>query len=317
MADVRGGGSPLADPAPLALLESISKRYGRKSVLTGLTLALGPGDICGFVGANGGGKTTALRIVAGILRADEGRGTVFGFDLLRDAAEIRARVGYMSQRLSLYAELSVLENLRFRAQVYGLTNARAVAEAAIEEFDLAPWARSPAGSLSGGWARRLQLAGSLLHAPRLALLDEPTNGLDSAARHYVWRRIERLAAQGVGIILCTHDLVEAERCAHTVLFADGQIVAAGTPDEIARTSSAAAFLLAGIGGRHLGNEVGAVSGVLGSYPQGDDLRVIADPRGEEHIRRFARSRGASVTRVAARLEDMVLAQPTATSARQK
>jgi ABC-2 type transport system ATP-binding protein len=317
MADVRGGGSPLADPAPWALLESISKRYGRKTVLTGLTVTLGPGDICGFVGANGGGKTTALRIVAGILRADEGRGTVLGFDLLRDAAAIRARVGYMSQRLSLYAELSVLENLRFRAQVYGLTNARAVAEAAIEEFALAPWARSPAGSLSGGWARRLQLAGSLLHAPRLVLLDEPTTGLDSATRYDVWRRIERLAAQGVGIILCTHDLVEAERCTHTVLFAEGQIVAAGTPDEIARTSSAVAFLLAGISGRHLSNEVGAVSGVLGSYPQGDDLRVITDPRGEEHIRRFARSRGASVTRVAARLEDMVLAQPTATSARQK
>jgi ABC-2 type transport system ATP-binding protein len=308
---------PSAEREPLVALDSISKRYGRKTALAGLKLTLRPGDICGFIGANGGGKTTALRMVAGILRPDEGRGTVLGFDLLREAAEIRARVGYLSQRLSLYPELSVFENLRFRAQIYSLTNPRAIAEAAIEEFGLMPWARSPAGSLSGGWARRLQLAASLLHSPPLVLLDEPTSGLDSTARHEVWRRVERLAAEGVGVILCTHDLIEAERCSHAVLFAEGQVVAAGAPGEIAKHSPAVAFLVSGIGTHGLSHDVGAVDGVIGSYPQAEGLRVIADPRAEEHLRHFAMSRGASVTRVAPRLEDMVLAPPLTRSGRPK
>ena len=134
------------------------------------------GEIWGFVGANGAGRTTTLSMLAGILTPDGGAGHVLGFDLQRDAARIRERVGYMSQRLSLYAELSVFQNLRFRAEVYGLKNPWAEVEAAIREFGLVQWSHSPAGALSGGWARRLQLAASLSHSPRLVLLDEPTAG---------------------------------------------------------------------------------------------------------------------------------------------
>jgi len=309
--------SALAESERLVALDNISKRYGRKTALVGLTLALRAGDICGFIGANGGGKTTALRMVAGILRPDGGSGRVIGFDIRREPAQIRARVGYLSQRLSLYAELSVFENLRFRAQIYGLTNPRRVAEEAIDEFALGPWARCRAGLLSGGWARRLQLAASLLHSPRLVLLDEPTVGLDSSARHEVWQRVERMVAGGVGVILCTHDLAEAERCSHALFFVEGQVVAAGAPHEIARRSSAVAFLLSGIGARRLGRDVAAINGVLGSYPQGEGLRVVADPYGEEHLRRFATSRGASVARVAARLEDVALAQAPPLSGQQR
>jgi ABC-2 type transport system ATP-binding protein len=299
---------PLGEREPLVVLEDISKQYGRRSAVVELTLSLRAGDICGFIGANGGGKTTALRMVAGILRPDGGRGTVLGFDLLRDTAAIRGRVGYLSQRSSLYAELSVFENLRFRAQIYGLTNPRATAGATIEAFGLMPFARSPAGSLSGGWARRLQLAGSLIHSPRLVLLDEPTAGLDLAARHDVWRRVERLAAGGAGVILCTHDLAEAERCSYVILFAEGQITAAGAPDEISARSSTATFLLYGIDARRLGDELGAITGVVASYPQGDGLRVITDPLGEDPLRRFAALHGAGIVRIAARLEDVVLAR---------
>src|SRR5260370_6565177 len=155
---------------PLVAVEHISKRYGRRTAVMGVTLTLRAGEICGFVGANGGGKTTTLRMLAGILRPDGGRGRVVGFDLLRDAAKIRERVGYMSQRLSLYAELSVFENLRFRAEVYGLRNSRAAAQAAICEYGLMRWAPSPAGSLSGGWARRLPLAATLVQSPLLGLV---------------------------------------------------------------------------------------------------------------------------------------------------
>jgi ABC-2 type transport system ATP-binding protein len=291
----------------LVAVYNISKRYCRTTAGAGGTLTLWSGEICGFVGANGAGKTTTLRMLAGILKPDGGGGHVLGFDVRRDAAEIRERVGYMSQRLSLYAELSVFENLRFRAEVYGLKNPRAEVEAAISEFGLGPWTRSPAGSLSGGWARRLQLAASLLHSPRLLLLDEPTAGLDAAARQEVWRRVEALAATGAGVIVCTHDLAEAERCSHAAFFANGQVVAKGAPAEIAAGSPAVAFLLSGTDVRRLANDVTAVAGVVTSYPQGESLRVVADPLAELDLRRFAAMHAASLARAGARLEDAILA----------
>jgi ABC-2 type transport system ATP-binding protein len=294
----------------LVAVENISKRYGRTTAVAGVTLSLRPGEICGFVGANGGGKTTTLRMLAGILKPDGGRGHVLGFDLQRDAPKIRERVGYMSQRLSLYAELSVFENLRFRAEVYGLRNPRAEVEAAIREFGLLPWAHSPAGFLSGGWARRLQFVASLLHSPRLVLLDEPTAGLDAAARQEVWRRVEALAATGAGVIVSTHDLVEAERCSHTTFFAEGQVVAAGAPAEIAAGSPAVAYLLSGTDVRRLANDVTMVAGVVASYPQGEGLRVVADPLAELDLRRFAAMHAGSLARAGARLEDAMLAWST-------
>jgi ABC-2 type transport system ATP-binding protein len=290
----------------LVAVYDISKRYGRTTAVAGVTLTLWSGEICGFIGANGAGKTTILRMLAGILKPDGGGGQVLGFDLQRDAAAIRERVGYMSQRLSLYAELSVFENLRFRAAVYGLRNPHAAVEGAILEFGLVPWARSPAGSLSGGWARRLQLAASLLHSPRLVLLDEPTAGLDAAARQEVWRRVEALAATGAGVIVCTHDLVEAERCSQTVFFAAGQVVAAGAPAEIAAASPAAVFELSGTDVRLLAHDVTTVAGVVATYPQGEGLRVVADPGAELDLRRFAALHAASLARAGARLEDAIL-----------
>jgi len=300
----------------LVAVHNISKCYGRTTAVAGVTLTLWTGEICGFVGANGAGKTTALRMLAGILKPDNGGGHVLGFGLPREATEIRERVGYMSQRLSLYAELSVFENLRFRAAVFGLRNPRASAEAAIRDFNLVPWAHSPAGSLSGGWARRLQLAASLLHSPQLVLLDEPTAGLDVVARQEVWRRVEGMAATGAGVIVCTHDLGEAERCSHAAFFANGQVVATGTPAAIAAGSATAVFLLSGSDVRRLANEVTAVAGVVASSPQGACLRVVADPLAELDLRRFAAIHAASLSRAEARLEDAVLARSLSMGARQ-
>ena len=300
----------------LVAVHDISKSYGRRTAVAGVTLTLWAGEICGFVGANGAGKTTALRMLAGILKPDGGSGHILGFGLQRDAAEIRQRIGYMSQRLSLYAELSVFENLRFRAAVYGRRNPRAAAEAAMADFNLLRWAHSPAASLSGGWARRLQLAASLLHAPQLVLLDEPTAGLDAVARQDVWRRIEGLAAAGAGVIVCTHDLVEAERCSHAAFFANGQVLAAGTPAAIAAGSATAAFLLSGSDVRRLANDVAAVAGVVTSCPQGACLRVVADPLAELELRRFAAIHAASLSRAEARLEDAILARWLSMGSRQ-
>jgi ABC-type multidrug transport system ATPase subunit len=292
---------------PLIAVEDLSKRYGHKIAVTGVTLTLRAGEVCGFVGANGGGKTTTLRMLAGILRPERARGRVLGCDLLGDAARIRVQVGYMAQRLSLYAELSVLENLRFRAEVYELENPRAAAWAAVDEFSLGPWARRPAGSLSGGWARRFQLAAALIHSPRLVLLNEPTAGLDAAARREVWRRLDILAAAGAGVVICTHDLAEAQRCPRAVYFSDGCVIAAGAPNEIAERSPAAAFLISGTEARRLACDVAATAGVIACDPEGQNLRVVADPQEEQRLRCLAASHGASIARVDLRLEDAMLA----------
>src|SRR5262249_24826960 len=257
-----------------------------------LALTLRAGEVFGLVGANGGGKTTALRILAGILTPDHGRGHVLGFDLVRSAGEIRQHVGYMSQRFSLYADLSVFENLRFRAAVYGLDRPRAAAQAAIDDFALTQYGCSAAKQLSGGWARRLQLAAALIHSPRLILLDEPTAGLDAVSRQEVWQRLGRLAAQGAGVIVSTHDLTEAERCAHIAFLSAGRVVAVGTPEQVARRAQATAFLLSGAGARLLAQRVDAVPGVIASYPQSRTLRRVPEADTEERLQRTASANDA-------------------------
>jgi ABC-2 type transport system ATP-binding protein len=213
----------------------------------------------------------------------------------------------MSQRASLYADLSVFENLRFRAEVYGLDGPQAAAETAIQDFGLNEYTHTGAGRLSGGWARRLQLAATLIHAPRLILLDEPTAGLDATSRHEVWARIGRLAGAGAGIIISTHDLAEAERCSHAALLSEGRVVASGTPEQIALSAPASSFLVSGTDARLLVPAVEAVAGVIASYPQGPSLRIVANSEAEEALHRVANSNNASIAGVAMRLEDAVLA----------
>jgi len=302
-----GRGGSRGDCGHLVAVEGLAKRYQHRVVVESVALALRPGDVCGVIGANGGGKTTTLRMLAGILKPDRGRGWVLGFDLMSDGGEIRRRVGYMSQRFSLYAGLSVFENLRFRAQVYGLDKPRNATEAAIEDFGLAQYRGIAVGRLSGGWTRRLQLAAAVIHSPRLILLDEPTAGLDAGSRQDVWRRIERLAARGAGVIVSTHDLAEAERCSHTLFLSQGRVVAVGTPEQVARSAPAAAFLMCGIGARLLAERVETVVGVLGSYPQGQNLRVVANPEAGELLHRVAIANGVSLTREKMQLEDAALA----------
>jgi ABC-type multidrug transport system ATPase subunit len=305
---VSGNGStPAMAGEPVVDVEKVTKRYGERTAIENLTLAVRPGEVLGLVGANGGGKTTALRILAGVLKPDEGQGKVLGFDLRRDADFIREHVGYMSQRSSFYADLSVFENLRFRAAVYGLDRPKSVADAAILEFGLSEYARTAAGKLSGGWARRLQLAAALIHSPRLILLDEPTAGLDVTSLHEVWGRILWLARGGTGIIISTHDLAEAERCSHAVLLAEGQVVAYGTPEQIARSAPALAFVVSGTNARLLSPVMEAVPGVIASYPQGPDLRVVANSGAAETVQRVATSNNAILVGVTTRLEDAVLA----------
>jgi ABC-2 type transport system ATP-binding protein len=291
----------------IVALEEVSKQYGRRLAVDKLSLTVQAGEVFGLVGANGGGKTTTLRMLAGVLKPDQGSGQVLGFDLLSGTKAIRQKVGYLSQRFSLYADLSVFENLRFRAEVYGLDRPRRAVETIIEDFKLTPYTRCAARRLSGGWARRLQLAACLIHSPRLILLDEPTAGLDALSRQEVWQRIGDLAAQGAAIVVSTHDLAEAERCSAAALLSEGRVVAVGTPDQIARNAPASAFLLSGIGARLLAKAVEELPGIIATYPQGLSLRIVADANVEEPLYALARSYNATATGVATRLEDAVLA----------
>jgi ABC-2 type transport system ATP-binding protein len=291
----------------LVAVRDVAKHYGHRIAVESLDLNLCAGEVFGLVGANGGGKTTTLRILAGILKPDQGRGHVLGLDLTNEASEIRKHIGYMSQRLSLYSDLTVHQNLRFRADVYGVQDAGVTVANAIREFELEPFAHARARQLSGGWARRLQLAAALIHSPRLIFLDEPTAGLDVASRHEVWRRIDRMAAQGAGVIVSSHDLAEAERCSRAALLSEGRVVAAGTPDEIARDAPAVAFLLSGADVRRLQESIDRTAGVIASYPQGAGLRIVADSEAEAALHSLASTHNLNLSRAAMRLEDAVLA----------
>jgi ABC-2 type transport system ATP-binding protein len=301
------GGTTVHTDDPWVAIEGVTKLYAQRAAVADLSLTVRRGDVFGLVGANGGGKTTTLRILAGILTPDRGRGQILGLDLLRGAGEIRKCVGYMSQRLSLYSALSVFENLRFRAAVYGVNRPLTAVHAAIDEFELGAFARSAAGQLSAGWARRLQLAAALIHSPRLVLLDEPTAGLDVLSRQEVWQRIERLAAAGTAVIISTHDLAEAERCSHAALLVEGRVVAAGTPGQVAQSASAVAFVLSGIDARLLAPQVDSLPGVIATYPQGPSLRIVAEVGIDESLKLVTSVRGATLVRTAMRLEDAALA----------
>jgi ABC-type multidrug transport system ATPase subunit len=303
-AEARVAGS--TEQSALLQVENLAKHYRSRRVPEGLSLTVRSGEIVGLVGANGCGKTTVLRILAGLLVPDTGRGTVLGFDLLRDRHEIRRRTGYMSQRFSLYAGLSVRENLRFRAEVFGLQEPRTAVAAVVERFDLRPLEKLAADRLSGGWARLVQLAAALVHRPRLLLLDEPTTGLDAAARQAVWRHLARLAAEGAAIVLSSHDLVDASRCTRISCLAQGRVVGSGSPSDVALATRAT--VLAIRGGRVLGliEPLQAIPGVIASYPSGDCLRVVIEPAAAAAIGGCTLLADFVVERVSPTLEDAAL-----------
>ncbi len=226
-------------------VNGLAKSFEGRIAVRGVTMRVGAGDLLGLVGANGGGKTTTLRMLAGLVSPDAGSGTVLGA-AIRAGRMNRGRIGYMSQRLALYPQLSVLENLRFHARVHGLP-AGAVDEA-IARYGLDAAVSRRFGVLSGGWARRVQFAASVMHAPALLLLDEPTAGLDVVTRLAIWGWITQFAAAGSAVVVSTHDLTEAEQLAQIILYHDGQAGPQTTPAAFvgaAGTRSLEAAVLAG------------------------------------------------------------------------
>jgi ABC-2 type transport system ATP-binding protein len=222
-------------------VHDLHKSYGARKVVDGLTLAVRTGEICGFLGANGSGKTTTIRMLCGLVKPDGGGGTCLGLDILRDAPRIRLQVGYMTQRFSFYDDLTVAENLDFVAAVYDIANRREAVQAIIDRMGLADRADQLAGQLSGGWKQRLALTACVLHKPKLLLLDEPTAGVDAKARREFWDIIHDMAADGLTVLVSTHYMDEAERCARIVYLSDGRLVVQGTPDAVAKDGGLVVF----------------------------------------------------------------------------
>lgn len=213
-------------------VEGLTKSFGGKAVVKGLTMQVRRGQIYGFLGPNGSGKTTTIRMLTGLILPDAGRGTCLGFDIVRDSDQIKRRVGYMTQKFSLYQDLSIRENLEFVARIHGLASPRRAAAEAIRRLGLEGRQEQLAGELSGGWKQRLALGACILPKPDLLLLDEPTAGVDPAARREFWSEIHAMAADGLTVLVSTHYMDEAERCHEIAYIAAGVILTRGTVEEV-------------------------------------------------------------------------------------
>lgn len=228
-----------ADASDQIVVSGLGKRYGAVWAVRDVNFSLRPGAMLGLVGANGGGKTTTLRMLAGLVRPDAGQGSVLGHDIARPSAALRRNIGYMSQKLSLYPELSVAENLAFRAAVLRLSDRRGAIAQAAERYGLGAVLATRFDRLSGGWARRAQFAAVTLGDPALLLLDEPTAGLDVATRRAIWVWLGEFAAAGHIVVVSTHDLVEAERCPIMLHYAAGRAEGPMTPADFVAAAGGA------------------------------------------------------------------------------
>jgi ABC-2 type transport system ATP-binding protein len=257
-------------------VEGLTKSFDGRKAVRNLSMRVKRGQIYGFLGPNGSGKTTTIRMLCGLLTPDEGRGTCLGYDIRREADEIKRHVGYMTQRFSLYQDLSVRENLEFVARLYGVADPAAAAGAMVERLALQDREGQLAGELSGGWKQRLALGACTLPNPQLLLLDEPTAGVDPKARREFWNEIHALAAHGLTVLVSTHYMDEAERCHEIAYIASGVLLAHGTVDEVIAASHLVTYTVTtrnGEGLTELAEQLSRRPGIDMVAPFGTSLHV--------------------------------------------
>jgi ABC-2 type transport system ATP-binding protein len=270
-------------PAPDIAIDvhGLSKSFGNRKVVRDLSMQVRRGTIYGFLGPNGSGKTTTIRMLTGLLTPDEGEGTCLGYNIRTQADEIKRHVGYMTQRFSLYQDLSVRENLEFVARLYGIDNPVTAARAMIERLGLTGREEQLAGELSGGWKQRLALGACTLPNPQLLLLDEPTAGVDPKARREFWNEIHALAAQGLTVLVSTHYMDEAERCHEIAYIAYGVLLAHGTVPQVIAQAHLVTYTVGAVDSHvlmKLGDELAALPGVDMVAPFGSSLHVSGRDR---------------------------------------
>jgi len=254
-------------------VSGLSKSFGGREVVHDLSMQVKRGSIYGFLGPNGSGKTTTIRMLCGLLTPDRGEGTCLGYDIRRDSEEIKRRVGYMTQRFSLYQDLSVRENLEFVARLYGVPDPRAAAQDTIRRIGLGGREEQLAGELSGGWKQRLALGACTLPNPQLLLLDEPTAGVDPKARREFWNEIHALAADGLTVLVSTHYMDEAERCHEIAYIAYGRLLTHGTVEEVIARSELITYTVTGGDQNRLLAELTGRAGIDMVAPFGATLHV--------------------------------------------
>lgn len=263
--------------APLVIdVHGLTKSFGSKKVVDNVDMQVAKGEIYGFLGPNGSGKTTTIRLLCGLLTPDSGTGTCLGYDVITESAKIKLEVGYMTQKFSLYEDLSIRENLDFVARVYALPDREEAVETTLDKLNLKARAQQLAGTLSGGWKQRLALASAIMHRPKLLLLDEPTAGVDPKARREFWDEIHELADGGLTVLVSTHYMDEAERCHQICYLAYGKLLARGTVDQVITQSGLRTFSVTGQNFRRinrLARELNERAGIDMVAPFGATLHV--------------------------------------------
>ncbi|MFL4995790.1 MAG: ABC transporter ATP-binding protein [Microvirga sp.] len=271
--DVASSRPVSAEPEIVIDVEGLTKSFGGRPVVKNLSMQVRRGLIYGFLGPNGSGKTTTIRMLCGLLTPDSGHGTCLGYDILTQSAEIKRHVGYMTQKFSLYADLSIRENLEFVARVYNLDDPRKAARNAIVRLGLENRAEQLAGELSGGWKQRLALGACILPEPQLLLLDEPTAGVDPKARRDFWDEIHALAHEGMTVLVSTHYMDEAERCHEIAYIAYGELLTQGTVDEVIANAHLTTYTVTGPDLAGLAERLKSLDGVDMVAPFGTALHV--------------------------------------------
>ena len=257
-------------------VRGLTKSFSGRRAVDGIDLAVREGEIFGFLGPNGSGKTTSIRMLCGLLTPDAGEGTCLGLDVIRETDLIKRQVGYMTQRFSLYEDLSIRENLDFIARMYAMPDRRRAVDTAIDRLGLGDRREQLAGALSGGWKQRLALAACMLHEPRLLLLDEPTAGVDPKARRDFWEEIHKLAGAGITVLVSTHYMDEAERCHQLAYLAYGKLLATGSPAEVLARSGLVTWRVEGDDLYRLADLLRGRPGVAQVVPFGNVLHVSGE-----------------------------------------
>jgi ABC-2 type transport system ATP-binding protein len=254
-------------------VRGVTKKFGTRTVVNQIAMQVRHGEIYGFLGPNGSGKTTFLRMLCGLLTPDGGEGKCLGLDFRRESAAIKKRVGYMTQKFSFYEDLTIEENLDFIARIYAVPNRKAAVDKSLERLGMVERRKQMAGTLSGGWKQRLALAACLIHDPQLLLLDEPTAGVDPKARRDFWEGIHRLACQGMTFLVTTHYMDEAARCHRLGYIAYGNLLAHGTVDEVVKTGGLTTWEVSGANLSALAEKLRGLTGVEQVVAFGTALHV--------------------------------------------
>jgi ABC-2 type transport system ATP-binding protein len=289
-------------------VHDLNKHYGDKHVVNNVSMRVRKGEIFGFLGPNGSGKTTTIRMMCGLLKPDSGSGTCLGYDILRQSAEIKRNVGYMTQRFSFWDDLSIRENLDFVARMYAVPNRHHVVQESLQSLGLESRANQLAGQLSGGWKQRMALAACMLHSPSLLLLDEPTAGVDPKARRDFWDEIQELAARGISVLVSTHYMDEAVRCHKLAYIAYGKLLAQGSASEVTASQGLSTWAIYGEHLVELQRDLRRQPGVEQTVTFGDVLHVSGTDAAQlqRTVEATASAKGLRAEKIETGLEDVFI-----------